>query len=408
MIAQTLKQAMPVFDPDKSLEGDEYYVSREHNPLKEMESYLLNNPGFQKILFSGHRGSGKSTELNRLLAGEEIKSNFFTVSCSVQEKLDTNNLGYVDILISIGAMIYREAFKNEIKLKEALLKRLESWKNKVIERTKIDFEGTGITIEGKLDAFFARMLGRLQSEYESRMVVREVIGPNISELIDIINSIVDSVKLAANKEIIVGIDGLDKTDLPTAREIFYNYGLSLTQPRCKIIFTIPIALRYSDDFKQIKHTFPHAFSLPNVKISNKDGTPYERGHQTMMEFVKRRMRPELIEEDALKEAIRASGGVFREMAAIMQDSCNKASSEDKEKINRRIIDQSVSKIRNEYRGMLKLEHYSLLEEFHTHRELRGADRFTELFHNLSLLEYTNDEIWCDVHPIVLPLIKEKK
>ncbi|MEW5767549.1 MAG: hypothetical protein AB1797_07965 [bacterium] len=78
MIAQTLKQAMQVFDPNKPLESDEYYVLREHNPLKKMEVYLLNNPGFQKILFSGHRGSGKSTELNRLFVSEAITSNFFS------------------------------------------------------------------------------------------------------------------------------------------------------------------------------------------------------------------------------------------------------------------------------------------------------------------------------------------
>jgi hypothetical protein len=32
----------------------------------------------------------------------------------------------------------------------------------------------------------------------------------------------------------------------------------------------------------------------------------------------------------------------------------------------------------------------------------------EVLHNLSLLEYANDERWCDVHPIVMPLLASEE
>lgn len=82
---QLLEKALNVFDPKLSLQGEDlerYYVARPHAPLGEMKTYLTTNRQHVKILFSGHRGSGKSTELARL--AEDLRDRFFLVTVSAR------------------------------------------------------------------------------------------------------------------------------------------------------------------------------------------------------------------------------------------------------------------------------------------------------------------------------------
>ena len=44
-----------------------YYVLRENSPINELKHEILMDRSYSKILFTGHRKSGKSTELYRLV-----------------------------------------------------------------------------------------------------------------------------------------------------------------------------------------------------------------------------------------------------------------------------------------------------------------------------------------------------
>lgn len=53
-----------------------------------------------KILFAGHRGSGKSTEINRLI--RDIKDEYFVVKFSVRDETDIYNINHVDLDLFSG------------------------------------------------------------------------------------------------------------------------------------------------------------------------------------------------------------------------------------------------------------------------------------------------------------------
>jgi hypothetical protein len=53
-------------------------------------------------------------------------------------------------------------------------------------------------------------------------------------------------------------------------------------------------------------------------------------------------------------------------------------------------------------SLIEMETY-LLKKI-KRKEFVNEDIVQELLHNLSLLEYRNDETWGDVHPIVKPLL----
>ena len=73
--ATHLGQVISFFDLMQSLDGIslEWYVERLDSLHLEIKNFLLNDQTDSKILFSGHRGSGKTSTLNRLVSDPEIR-----------------------------------------------------------------------------------------------------------------------------------------------------------------------------------------------------------------------------------------------------------------------------------------------------------------------------------------------
>jgi hypothetical protein len=49
--------------------------------------------------------------------------------------------------------------------------------------------------------------------------------------------------------------------------------------------------------------------------------------------------------------------------------------------------------------------YDVLNEICKDNEIRWIEKTGHLLHNLSVLEYINDENWCDIHPTLEKLLK---
>jgi predicted GTPase len=83
-----LRQAIENLDPRQPLDGElleKFYVSRSDRTIKQLQLPLtFERPA--KILFTGMIGSGKSTELNRLVS--EFKNEFEFIKPKVENDLE--------------------------------------------------------------------------------------------------------------------------------------------------------------------------------------------------------------------------------------------------------------------------------------------------------------------------------
>ena len=101
------------FDPSEVLVGERshhLYCEREHSPLHEMGPVFRKTTKFSRppiAFFTGHRGSGKSSMLFRLI--EQFQQDFFVVYFDIEHNLDSGKANQLDLLFLLGAAVYKAA-----------------------------------------------------------------------------------------------------------------------------------------------------------------------------------------------------------------------------------------------------------------------------------------------------------
>jgi GTPase SAR1 family protein len=410
-MAHELKDIYNLFNPDKELVNDElikYYVEIDQNEtnIKELQYRLelgLETREPIKLLFTGHRGSGKTTALKRLVT--KLNERFFIVNYNAFDLLDNNDITYSDVLFSIITKILEKANKDNIYLGENLNKRAKTWGSS-ITRTTIAEKGKEGGINVNIPLYFLEIFGKMKSETTTREEIRKEIEPRVSELIGIINDTVAEIE-KTGKQVLIIIDNLEKIDFAKALVLFHDHGTQLGQPKCKIIYTFPISIKSSEKFMQIKINFTDVIIHSNIKIHYQDGLPYPLGRGFMKEIVERRVPLDLFEPDALEYIIDMSGGVVREYIRIIRDSALRAITREKKIITKDIAIEVVNGLKNFYQAQLSDSDYDVLIDVCKTKDIKRNEQLVGLLHNLSVLEYKNDRSWCDVNPIVRSILEEK-
>ncbi len=196
---------------------------------------------------------------------------------------------------------------------------------------------------------------------------------------------------------------MDKPELEKARDIFHDHREIMMQPNCAIVYTVSSALFYSKEFDAIRD---QALFLPNINLHPFDDVQKnnKEGYATLENFLSVRMQPRLIEACAMEQAITYSGGVFRELARIIRTAIGRARRRRASQIEMEDIEWSAQEIRNEYRRILDKEDIKLLKKIHENKQLEYTDRIRPLLQLLALLEYRDEENWCDVHPVLRKML----
>lgn len=251
------------------------------------------------------------------------------------------------------------------------------------------------------------LAGKVKTQVTTREVTRAVMTPRLSDLIDAINKIIFDAEKELGKKILVIIDDLDKVNLEKGEELFYKHGAELTQPTCKIIYTIPQPLLFSNKIRQIiLQYFDGRKELHNINVKHRKGEVDHSGYKVMREVALMRMEEDLITEEAMAEVIKSSGGILTELVRLIRDSANIANMEDRSRIEEGDVKRVVTGIRNDYIRILGKEDLEILKGVKNTKEKIGdEDRFQDLLFSLAILEYANDEVWYDIHPTIKGIIE---
>jgi hypothetical protein len=394
--------------PSRDGLANPFYINRPGNPITELVDALV-APFYRppKFFFSGHRGCGKSTELLHLVGNPEIQKKYWPINFSIREETDIIDIDFRDVLLAIGGRLFREYRKKGGELPDQLLKELDGWKGKVEKNVTTILDGrlSNFELGASIDAFFANAGMKMKLEPATRVELRQIVETDITGLIAIINHIVTAIYSTERRIPLILIDDMDKPDLEKARTIFHDRREIMLQPNCAIVYTVSSALFYSKEFDAIRD---QALFLPNINLHTNRNPEIESvtGDQTLKRFVALRMSLDLIEPEALELAVTYSGGVFRELARLLRTAIGNARRRKAPRIEAADVEWAANEIRNEYRRILDREDLKFLKKVKESKHLEYHERLRPLLQLLAVLEYRDEENWCDVHPVLRKMLDE--
>ena len=409
MKAADLRQALNFLDPERSLQTPEqlrdWFVARPESPIDELAVLLEDTDDPQKVLFTGHRGSGKTTELAKLT--ERLGERFFIVHYSVKSVLNLFDLSYVDVVLSLGLELMRASTEEDGQagVSEDVLEHILAFGKDITEEVEIGVT-EGAEIGAELNLLVAKLSSKLGTEDTTRDIVREKVSHRISDLLESVDILSREVEKSTGRRVLMIVEDLDKTDLQTAKELFYQHARSLLAPPVCIIYTFPTALRHDNDFMQIQMNFPNTQVLPNLKVESRDGAPDPEGMACVREILTRRVEDDLFSEEGLTDLIGLSSGIPRELVALARQACLEARIKQKPRVEPDDVARAARRKRMDYQVLLTERQLGLLRKVHDDKRVENDEEHGALLHNLSALEYRNHEVWHDVHPLVVPLLTQ--
>lgn len=406
---------LPLLEP---LELERFRVSYGETVIDELQQLVEDDDTLTgKTIFSGHRGCGKSTLLAEF--GRRCQANgFFVVVFSIADLFESPDVTHTNILYGIAVNLVAEAQVQDVKLSESLTKPLFKWSAK---RTRIEAETpVSAGVEAGFDFKFIR--GILKTEASVREEIKQEFEPKISDLVQRINFIVAQIQATQGKVLVI-IDDLDKIDLGDVEKIFKNHIKALFQPAFRIIYTIPISSLRDSSLRSvlISETNDQIVTMPVSKLFAKgdrrlpDVMPIPDALSPLCEMLKKRIKSNLLHPDVAEQIVIYSGGVLRELIRLTNLCCRicmrqvRRQPDQPVTIDAAVLAEAVKEIRLDFETTLSKADYETLQTTYdrfTPDDPKAQD-FLDLLHGLHVLEYRNDEIWYDLHPIVIDLLKLK-
>ncbi|NWF58566.1 MAG: ATP-binding protein [Fischerella sp.] len=413
--ALNLQRFYQACNPSKTLVmGDasdrQYYIDfsdvRGCKIVEELQRTIVrispNDPTCQ--LFTGHIGCGKSTELQRLKAELE-QAGFHVVYFESSQDLDMADIDVSDILLSIARQISASLEAINIKEKSGYFANLF--------REIGDFLQTPIELsaEAELSLGIAKISAKTKDSPQLRSQLRQYLEPRTNSILQAINEelldkAVQQLKQRGNKGLVAIVDNLDRVDMrPLAsgrslpEYLFIDRGEQLRRLKCHVVYTIPLALIFSNEYETLKNRLGGGIApkvLPMVLVRQRDGNDYEPGMSLLRQLVLARafpevswnIRPGLIPElfdtpQTLDRLCRISGGHIRNLLGLLY-SCLQRQDPP---FSRDCLEAVIKDYRDDLLLAIDEHVWELLLEVVNQQSIKGESDYQILLRSMFVFEY---------------------
>jgi len=427
MRAKTLGEVIRYFNQQKPLtpankeEWASLYIDTERRGIEQVKGeFLQAHPG-HKVLFGGHSGNGKSTELNKFIFDPQVQARYEIIKLDIQEVLNPQDIEIVELLLTLCFEILAFADKKKIEVPSYIGDQFAKMEKFFHDSLKIETgieeaKARGMGLEAGAGAkspfsFLKLKFGfsaRMQTNTESRLLIRQEYRPRLTELITLVKDLLKSIKPGlGEKEPLLVIDGLDRTSVQASRKLFVEDGPSIALlDDVTMLLTVPISLIHSVESPIVEAVIGKMYVLKNIRLcTSTGGDDKETGknRELMKEAIRHRLEdPDLIHDEALDMAIRFSGGVFRLLIDLIASAAVLSSVYGGKGIDKKDMEEAVNEHRIKRARTLDREHWKILLEVDKHKKFIGTmnDKRLELLLGLFVLEYINSGEWYRVNPLL--------
>ncbi|MEO1590538.1 MAG: ATP-binding protein [Cyanobacteria bacterium J06632_22] len=366
-------------------------------------------------LFTGHIGCGKSTELFRLKAELEGQG-FHVVYFESDRDLEMADVDISDILLMIAHQVTDSLEQTNIRLRPSSLEKL--FQN-LVDTLQTPMEIGDVSFSVGIAAITAR--AKESPEMRSRM--RQYLEPRTKNIIDAINSDLLEVAIASlrkqgKKGLVVIVDNLDRID-PVERAngrtqseyLFVDRGEQLRRLSCHVVYTVPLALIFSNDLPRLANRFGVAPKvLPMVPIQTRSGDPAPAGLALLQQMVLARAFPQLnynerrdrisdlfVDPTTLTRLCNISGGHMRNLMRLLYGCLQKSDPPFSPATLAAVI-------RDERDALITLideQEWQQLFQAVSNADVLGDEAYNLLLRSLFLYEYRDDDgRWFALNPVL--------
>ncbi|MEO8893722.1 MAG: P-loop NTPase fold protein [Coleofasciculaceae cyanobacterium] len=414
-------------NPSKSLnmgaaEDRQYYIDfspvRGNKIIESLKRTIAiispNEPTCQ--LFTGHIGCGKSTELLRLKTDLE-QQGFHVVYFESSQDLDMADVDITDILLSIARQVSESLETVKIKLHPGYFANLFT--------EVVDFLQTPIEIEAEaeLSVGIGKITAKTKESPKLRKRLREYLEPRTAGILESINKellgrATDELKRRGKAGLVVLVDNLDRVDIrPLAsgrtqpEYLFIDRGDQLRKLNCHVVYTIPLALIFSNDCETLKNRLGGGLTtkvLPMIPVRYRTGTEFSEGMELLRQMVVVRAFPhestekqlQLITEvfdtpDTLNRLCRVSGGHVRNLLGLLFDCLR----QEDPPISRICLERVIRERRDALMSSIDDQEWELLFQVVQQQTVKGDAEYQTLLRSMWVFEYRDhDGCWYGINP----------
>lgn len=358
---------------------------------------------YAKIIFSGHRGCGKSTELHRFQSNVNDPSRYCSIFIDMEKEVEITTFEPEDLFITLIFKLVERLEQESLEIKTAQLgDLLKEW----LSDTEIQRElktSYNLDIASEIEAGagflgFLKLKSSLKALFSSSSStvkkIRETVRKNPHSLIDRFNLALEDARrvfAAADKgkDILFVIDGFEKMRYPIFQLLFIRESSMLQALDSNILFTVPIN-SYYDISSSASSEFFQTYILPMVPVT-------DRSRPLLADIIGKRLDADVfIAPGALEVCVEKSGGCPRQLLRIV----NRAIVQRRgERIAPADVERACIYLGQEMWDKLDSAHRKILWD----KSYETADKKAlDLLFSLAVLKYNGRR---DINPLLLPFVE---
>ncbi|WP_375499607.1 P-loop NTPase fold protein [uncultured Nostoc sp.] len=376
-------------------------------------------------LFTGHLGCGKSTELLRLKAELEVQQ-FHVVYFESTHVLEMADVDVTDILLAIAGQVSQSLEAMKIRLKPTYFTKLFG--------ELVDFLQTPIDlgVEAELSVGIAKITAKTKESPQLRRRLRDYLEPRTANILQSINQELleranKELKARGKKGLVVIVDNLDRVairPLPSGRSLpeylFIERGEQLRKLNCHVVYTIPLALTFSNDSAELQHRLGGGVApkvLPMIPVRLRSGEIFTQGLALMRQMVLARAFPDILPSDrlglitevfdsleTLDRLCLISGGHVRDLLGLLFDCLR----EQDPPFDRDCVELVIRRQRDYRANAIDPHEWELIFQVVQQQRVRGDIQYHALLRSLFVFEYRDHQgAWFAVNPVLAETDKFK-
>lgn len=355
-----------------------------------------------KIIFSGHRGCGKSTELHRFQAEIDDPNRYCSIFIDMEKEVEITTFEPEDLFITLIAKLIERLKKEAVNIDTPQLgDLLKEWLSdtEILKELKNAYQ---LDLSSEVEAGagflgFLKLRSSLKALFSSSSStmkkIRETVRKNPHSLVDRLNLALDDARqglteAGRGKDILFVIDGFEKMKYEIFERLFILDSSLLQALNSNILFTVPINSFYNIS-SSASADFFQTHILPMIPVS-------DTSRPLLAQVITRRLDEQrFFDADVLGFCVEQSGGCPRQLLRIVNKAIVRSRGE---RITDAIAREVCHQLGQEMWDKLDSAHRELLRN----KSYASADRKAlDLLFSLAVLKYNGSR---EVNPLLLEFV----